>query len=163
MTRDASLSATPAPPEQVKGEMTRLLDEFVKDTAGVTHALLASRDGMKQVVPSHMTTDSHINWVDEMAAAFSGMAGLAKGVSGPNGDKLPVRQVLIERDDTLFLLVEAGVGAAFTTSGTSVATVLVVLTRTDANMGTVAFATGRLVQRFAPFMTTPVRARDGVA
>ncbi|WP_405966017.1 roadblock/LC7 domain-containing protein (plasmid) [Streptomyces sp. NBC_00723] len=144
-------------PDEVKGQMTRLLEQFVDDTPGVTDALLLSRDGMQQVRCSHMEAD----WADELAAAFAGMAGLAAGVSGPMRAKLPPQQVLVERDDALFLVTDAGVGRAFNKSGGSVATVLVVLARADANIGTVAYATGRLVTRFAPFMTTPVRARDG--
>ncbi|MEU9168519.1 roadblock/LC7 domain-containing protein [Streptomyces sp. NPDC048420] len=146
--------------------MTGLLDEFVKDTTGVTHAVLASRDGIKQVHPSHMTSKADIDWLDELAAAASGLMSLAKGTTGPTGDKRPVQQLLIERSDSLFLLTEAGVGNAFTDSGKSVATVLLVLAATDANMGQVAYETGRMVQRFAPFMTTPIRLLgqvDGVA
>ncbi|MFG2964918.1 MULTISPECIES: roadblock/LC7 domain-containing protein [unclassified Streptomyces] len=144
-------------PKEVQGQMTRLLDEFVKDTVGVTHALLASREGLKQAVVSHMDGD----WADEVAAAFSGLVSLARGVTGPSDTQMPADQVLIERDDTLFLATEAGTGRAFHEDGQAVATILVVLVRTDANIGTVAFAAGRLVQRFAPFMTTPVRGREG--
>ncbi|MCX4761928.1 roadblock/LC7 domain-containing protein [Streptomyces sp. NBC_01275] len=144
-------------PKEVQDQMARLLDELVQDTAGVTHALLASRDGIRQAIPSHMDED----WADELAAAFSGLAGLAKGVTGPTDKQMPAGQILVEREDTLFLVTEAGTGSAFIASGKTVATVLVVLARTDANVGTVAFAAGRLVQRFAPYMTTPVRTRHG--
>ncbi|MGW0489075.1 roadblock/LC7 domain-containing protein [Streptomyces olivaceus] len=154
MTYDVPAPSTA--PTEVQAQMGRLLDEFVADTAGVTHALLVSRDGIKQAIPAHMDPD----WADSLAAAFSGMAGLAKGATGPTNKQVPARQVLIERDDTLFLVTEAGTGKSFTTSGATVATVLVVLARTDANVGGVAFAAGLLVQRFAPFMTTPIRTRD---
>ncbi|MFF4256687.1 roadblock/LC7 domain-containing protein [Streptomyces sp. NPDC001663] len=150
-------SPTVTSPKDVQEQMTRLLDEFVKDTTGVTHALLVARDGLKQAVVSHMDED----WADDVAAAFSGVMSLARGVTGPTNKKMPASQVLIERDDTLFMATEAGEGSAFHSDGNTVATILVVLTRTDANIGTVAFAAGRLVQRFAPFMTTPVRVRDG--
>ncbi|MFF4276153.1 roadblock/LC7 domain-containing protein [Streptomyces sp. NPDC001536] len=144
-------------PREVQEQMTRLLDEFVKDTTGVTHALLVARDGLKQAIVSHMDED----WADDVAAAFSGVVSLARGVTGPTSKKMPAGQVLIERDDTLFLATEAGEGSAFHSDGKTVATILVVLTRTDANIGTVGWEAGRLVQRFAPFMTTPVRVRDG--
>ncbi|MGH1554221.1 roadblock/LC7 domain-containing protein [Streptomyces sp. L7] len=156
MTYDAT-EAPGVSPKEVQGQMTRLLDEFVQDTPGVTHALLVSRDGLKQVVVSHMDD----SWADEVAAAFSGMAALAKGVKGPTDKQLPAGQVLIERDDTLFLMTEAGVGSAFNDSGTAVSTLLVLLARPEANIGTVGFDAGRLVQRFDRFMTSPVRARDG--
>ncbi|MEV7388890.1 roadblock/LC7 domain-containing protein [Streptomyces sp. NPDC091215] len=143
--------------QEVQGQMNRLLDEFVKDTAGVTHALLASRDGMKQALVGNMDED----WADKVAAAFAGVTGLAKGLTGPTNKQMPASQVLIERDDTLFLTTEAGAGSAFHSDGKTVSTILVVLAGPDAEIGSVAFAAGRLVQRFAPFMTTPVRARDG--
>jgi predicted regulator of Ras-like GTPase activity (Roadblock/LC7/MglB family) len=141
----------------VQGQVTRLLDEFVKDTAGVTHALLATREGLKQATVSHMGDE----WADPLAAAFSGVASLAQGMTGPTNKEMPASQVIIERPDTLFLMIEAGTGSAFNSSGETVSTILVVLARTDANLGSVGYAAGNLVQRFAPFMTTPVRARDG--
>ncbi|WP_405537524.1 roadblock/LC7 domain-containing protein [Streptomyces sp. NBC_00075] len=156
MTHDTNAAVAAAlSPDAVKGQMTRLLDDFVAGTTGVSHALMGSRDGLKQVFSSQMDPD----WADELAATFSGMAGLAKGVTGPTGKDLPARQVLVERDDVLFLVTNAGVGSAFNQSGKTVATVLVVLVATDANIGAVAFEIGRLVSRFAPFMTTLVRER----
>ena len=157
MTNDTNAAVASVPsPDAVKGQMTRLLDDFVKSTTGVSHAMLASRDGLKQVFSSHMDPD----WADELAATFSGMAGLAKGVTGPTDKQMAARQVLVERDDVMFLVTNAGVGSAFNQSGKTVATVLVALVATDANIGAVAFEIGRLVSRFAPFMTTLVRERD---
>ena len=158
MTYDVNVSDPASSLEETRQEMTGLLDEFVKDTTGVTLAVLASRDGLKQVWPSHMTSKPETDWLDELAASASGLMGLAKAVTGPTGDQRPVQQVLIERDDSLFLLTEAGVGHSFTDSGKKAATVLLVLAVTDANIGQVAYDTGVMVQRFAPFMTTPVRA-----
>lgn len=160
MTYDTNGAVASAPsPDAIKGQMTRLLDDFVTSTVGVSHALLGSRDGLKQVFSSHMDPD----WADELAATFSGMAGLSKGVTGPTGKQLPAQQILLERDDVMFLVTNAGVGSTFNKSGKTVATVLVVLAATDANIGAVAFEIGRLVTRFAPFMTTLVRDRDADA
>ncbi|WP_329266684.1 roadblock/LC7 domain-containing protein [Streptomyces sp. NBC_01451] len=157
MTYDMTGAVAPAAsPDAVKGQMTRLLDDFVAGTVGVSHALLGSRDGLKQVFSSHMDPD----WADELAATFSGMSGLAKGVTGPTGKQVPAQQILLEREDVMFLVTNAGVGSTFHQSGKTVATVLVVLVATDANIGAVAFEIGRLVSRFAPFMTTLVRDRD---
>ena len=156
MTNDA----TPAPvhsPKAVQGQATRLLDEFVKDTAGVTHALLVTREGLRQASVSHMEAD----WADTVAAAFCGVASLAHGTEGPTSKKMPASQVIIERPDTLFLMTEAGTGNALNATGETVSTILVVLAHPDANLGNVGYAAGQLVQRFSPFMTTPVRTRDG--
>ncbi|MDH6222730.1 roadblock/LC7 domain-containing protein [Streptomyces pseudovenezuelae] len=144
-------------PKAVQGQATRLLDEFVKDTAGVTHALLVTREGLRQASVSHMEDD----WADTVAAAFSGVASLAHGTKGPTNKTMPASQVLIERPDTLFLMTEAGTGSALNHTGEIVSTILVVLARPDANIGSVGYAAGQLVQRFSPFMTTPVRTRDG--
>ncbi|GHB81822.1 hypothetical protein GCM10010306_090300 [Streptomyces umbrinus] len=157
MSQVAHDAAPAISPKNVQGQMTRLLDEFVNDTPGATHALLASTDGLKQAFCSHMPVD----WADKLAAGFSGIAGMARSVTGPKDTTMPAQQIMIERDDTLFLVTYAGTGSAFNEDGTSVATVLVILARTDANVGAVAFEAGRLVQKFADFMTTPVRARDG--
>ncbi|MEU9190125.1 roadblock/LC7 domain-containing protein [Streptomyces sp. NPDC048484] len=146
-------------PRDVQGQMTRLLDQFVQATPGATHAVLASTDGMRQAFCSPMQVD----WVDELAAAFASLAGLARNVTGPKGKgkSEPVRQIMLERDDTIFLVTYAGTGSAFHQDLRTVATVLVVLVRPDANLGNVSYAVGRLVQKFADFMTTPVRERDG--
>ncbi|MEW2117669.1 roadblock/LC7 domain-containing protein [Streptomyces sp. NPDC005474] len=156
MTHDMNGAVSASSPAEIKGQMARLLDDFVASTVGVGHALLASRDGLKQATDSAMDPD----WADELAATFSGMAGLAKGVTGPTGKQLPAQQILLERDDVMFLVTNAGVGNTFNQSGKAVATVLVVLAAPDTNIGGVAFEIGRLVSRFAPFMTTLVRERD---
>ncbi|MDH6221491.1 roadblock/LC7 domain-containing protein [Streptomyces pseudovenezuelae] len=156
MTHDSTAVSVHSP-KVVQGQVTRLLDEFVKDTAGVTHALLVTREGLKQASVSHMEDE----WADKVAAAFSGVASLAHGTKGPTDKTMPASQVIIERPDTLFLMTEAGTGSAFNDTGETVSTILVVLARPDANLGAVGYAAGHLVQRFAPFMTTPVRTRDG--
>ncbi|GAV38300.1 roadblock/LC7 domain-containing protein [Streptomyces acidiscabies] len=147
--------------EQSKGQMTRLIDSFVEQTPGVDRVVLASRDGLKQVTSSKMDE----NWADEIAAAFSGIVSLARGVTGPTSKLMNANQILIEREDTLFLAISAGIGQD--QDGKSVDTILVVLANPSANIGAVGYAMVRLAQKFGPFMTTPVRERalpeDGAA
>jgi hypothetical protein len=54
----------------------------------------------------------------------AGSASEAKGVTGPTTEKMPAGQILIEREDTLFLVTEAGTGSAFHADGKRVATIL---------------------------------------
>lgn len=160
--RTAPDLAPAALPPEIQGQMTRLLDDFVADTAGVVNALLVSRDGLKQAWDTKMATD----WADRLAAGVCGLAALARDIEGHTGGKAPVQQVLVEREDTLFLITHAGQGHAFTGTGRTVATVLVILAEVDANVGTIGFEAARLVRRFDAFMTTPVRTPgplDGAA
>ncbi|MGW5063352.1 roadblock/LC7 domain-containing protein [Streptomyces sp. NPDC004096] len=152
-------STTSARGPQVKDattDMAWLLRDFATTVPGVTHALLLSRDGLKLL-------DSGLdrNWADELAAAFCGLASLTHNITGPTRKKRPTQQILFERDDALFFLQSAGRSAAFeATLGMrpkEVDTVLGVISRPDAEAGTVGFEMERLINRFAPYMTIPVR------
>ncbi|MFE1441150.1 roadblock/LC7 domain-containing protein [Streptomyces sp. NPDC058739] len=136
--------------------MTWLLRTFAAEISGVLHAVLLSRDGLR-LLASHADKD----WADEIAAAISGVASIAANITGPNQVKRPAKQVIIERDDCLFFIQSAGRSAAFrnypgNTRGT-VDTILAVITTTSADVGTVGFEMGRLVERFAPYMDISVR------
>ncbi|MFC3352103.1 roadblock/LC7 domain-containing protein [Streptomyces echinoruber] len=156
----AEAGAEPPADLTPQGRMAWLLDRFVAHTPGVTHALLASRDGIK-LLYSEMTRDP----ADAMAAAVSGLSSLAANLTGPTGGKLAPRQIIIERDDCLFFVTSAGTSSAFTnhpgnTRGV-VDTVLGVIARPDADVGNIGFEMDRLVQRFASHMVTAVRQDDG--
>lgn len=152
----ASGAATGGP----QTDMVWLLRQFAADIPGVTHAVLLSRDGLRLL-------DSEVNkdWADELSAAISGVASIAANITGPTHEKHPAKQVIIERDDCLFFVQGAGRSAAFrnypgNTRGV-VDTVLLVITTTNADVGTVGFEMGRLVDRFAPYMDIPVRVAAG--
>ncbi|MFD5469614.1 roadblock/LC7 domain-containing protein [Streptomyces sp. NPDC127105] len=137
-------------------DMAWLLNQFTATVPGVTHALLLSRDGLKL-----LTSEIHRDWADELAAALCGLASLAQNITGPIGKKAAPQQIIIEREDCLIFIQSAGTSDAFkghpgNTRGT-VDTVLGVITRPDAKVGTVGYETGRLVAQFAPYMVTPVR------
>lgn len=141
-------------------DMAWLLQQFAAEVPGVTHAVLLSRDGL-------WLLDSDVNkdWADELSAAFSAVASLAANITGPSHQKRPASQVVIERDDCLFFVQSAGRSAAFEGHPGNqrgvVDTILAVIATTDADAGTVGFETGRLVQKFAPYMQIPVRAGTG--
>ncbi|MEU6405466.1 roadblock/LC7 domain-containing protein [Streptomyces sp. NPDC046985] len=143
-----------------QGDMLWLLRHFAADVPGVTHAVLLSRDGLR-LLDSEVDKD----WADELSAALSGIASIAANVTGPGHKKRPARQVVIERDDCLIFVQSAGRSAAFENhpgnERGAVDTVLAVIATTDADVGSVGFETGRLVQKFAPYMQIPVRVGTG--
>lgn len=141
--------------ESPQQEMGWLLQTFAGDVPGVTHAVLISRDGMRL-----LDSDVDKDWADELAAAISGVASLAANTTGPTHHKRPARQVLIEREDCLFLLQSAGGSKMFANqSGMRgvVDTILLVITDPNADVGTVGYEMSRLIDKFAPYMEIPVR------
>ncbi|MGW8700175.1 roadblock/LC7 domain-containing protein [Streptomyces eurythermus] len=137
-----------------------LLQEFTDDLPDVTHAVLLSREGLR-LLDGGVEKD----WADELSAGISGVASIAANVTGPTGQKLPAKQVLIERDDCLLLVQNAGGSRAFENQPGAVRgvvdTILVVVTTPDANVSPVAFEMSRLIRRFADHMEVPVRAASG--
>ncbi|MFI6209124.1 roadblock/LC7 domain-containing protein [Streptomyces sp. NPDC051041] len=163
MTYDMRSETTPVPPQGMSSpeQIAWLLNQFVADEPDVMHALLGSRDGLKLAFSDAMTRDA----TDSLAAAISALSSLATNLPGLSGSGVPVRQMLVERDDCLFFIVGAGATSAFrshpgNTQG-SVDTVLGVISRPDADVGKVGFEMQRLVQRFAPYMVTAVRDGGG--
>ncbi|MFG3076335.1 roadblock/LC7 domain-containing protein [Streptomyces sp. NPDC048225] len=156
-------SGAPASGTTASGQrenMAWLLRQFASDVPGVTHAVLLSRDGLRL-----LDSDVDKDWADELSAAFSGVSSLAANITGPTHKKRPARQVIIERDDCLFFVQSAGHSAAFENHPGNergvVDTVLAVIATTDADAGTVGYETGRLVEKFAPYMQIPVRVGTG--
>jgi predicted regulator of Ras-like GTPase activity (Roadblock/LC7/MglB family) len=159
MTSARGVDSAAAPPEDIGGpqqQMAWLLKQFASSVPGVTDALLLSRDGLKLV-----HSDIPKDWADGLAATFSGLASLAQNITGPTEKRMAPQQIMIEREDALFFITSSGTSAAFedhpgNTRG-MVDTVLGVITRVDAEVGTVGYEMGRLVDQFAPYMVTPVR------
>ncbi|MFJ3363580.1 roadblock/LC7 domain-containing protein [Streptomyces anthocyanicus] len=137
-----------------------LLRQFVDDVPGITHTVLLSRDGIR-LLDSGVDRD----WADELAAGISGVASLAKNITGPTFAKRPARQVVIERGDCLVFVQTAGRSSAFPGNpgncGGIVDTVLAVVATPTADAAAIGFEMGRLVDRFAPYMDIPVRVPAG--
>ncbi|MFJ9719938.1 roadblock/LC7 domain-containing protein [Streptomyces sp. NPDC101213] len=134
-----------------------LLNRFTDTVPGVSHAVLLARDGLKL-----LHSDMHQDWADKLAAAFSGLASLAQNIPGPLNGKLPPQLLIIEREDALFFLQSSGTSALFKNHpgnqrGT-VDTLLGVIAQPDAAVGTVGYEMAHLIDQFAPYMATPVRA-----
>ncbi|MER5440803.1 roadblock/LC7 domain-containing protein [Streptomyces sp. NPDC002790] len=156
VTEDASAPQVEVTASGMRGNMHWLLKQFVAECAGVTHAVLLSRDGLR-LLDSEVDRD----WADGLSAGISGLASLAKNLPGPSRQTRPASQIMIERDDCLIFVQSAGGSTAFGNhSGIKVKeTVLGVVATTDADAGSVGFEIGRLVQKFAPYMQIPVRER----
>ncbi|MER7728622.1 roadblock/LC7 domain-containing protein [Streptomyces sp. NPDC096323] len=159
MTSGASEPEAEVTPSGKRGDMLWLLRHFANEVPGVTHAVLLSRDGLR-LLDSEVDKD----WADELSAALSAVASIATNITGPTHQKRPSRQVIIERDDCLFFVQSAGHSAAFDNHPGNrglVDTILAVVAATDADAGNIGFETGRLVQKFAPYMKIPVRVDTG--
>ncbi|MGW4289584.1 roadblock/LC7 domain-containing protein [Streptomyces sp. NPDC004673] len=132
-----------------------LLQQFVSDNPGVTHAVLMSRDGLK-LLDSGVDPD----WADKLAATFSGMASLGAAVTGPTGRTVRPSQVLVERDDCFFLIQYAGQAVSFPNApgrDRKVDTVLGIVAAPDAALEAIGYETAQLIQRFAPLFAIEAR------
>ncbi|MFF3976626.1 roadblock/LC7 domain-containing protein [Streptomyces sp. NPDC001828] len=158
LTEDTSAPHAERTASGMRGDMHWLLRHFVAEVAGVTHAVLLSRDGLR-LLDSEVDKD----WADKLSAGISGIASIANNFTGPSKQKRPASQVIIERDDCLIFVQSAGGSTAFDNhpgGKTVTETVLGVVTTTDADAGNVGFEIGRLVQKFATYMQIPVRDRS---
>lgn len=146
-----------AGPYEQRDDMAWMLRQFVADTTGITDAVLLSRDGLRL-----LDSDIEKDWADKLSAGVSGLASLAASIPGPSNTRSPAGQIIVERGDCLFFVQSAGRSALFESlPGGAVDTVLAVVATTDAEAGSVGFAMGRLIARFAPYMLVPVRADVG--
>ncbi|MFC9502683.1 roadblock/LC7 domain-containing protein [Streptomyces sp. NPDC057002] len=154
---EGSVVAAAAPGQEALAQMAGLLTDFVENVPGVTHTLLISRDGLKLV-----DSDVHRDWADTWAATLGSLASLCESIPGPTGGREALKLVLVEREDAVILASIAGESVAFPTHPGNtqgvVDTVLAVIARPDANVTTVGYEMGVLVDRFAPYMLAPVRS-----
>ncbi|MFI6374760.1 roadblock/LC7 domain-containing protein [Streptomyces sp. NPDC050546] len=154
---EGSIETVTAPGREARAQMTGLLTDFVKNVPGVTHTLLISRDGLKLV-----DSDVHRDWADTWAATLGSLASLCESIPGPTGGREALKLVLVEREDALIFASIAGSSVAFPNQPGNrqgvVDTVLAVIALPDANVGTVGYEMGLLVDRFAPYMLALVRS-----
>lgn len=157
----AATAASPFPAASVPtgDALSWLLQEFTGRVAGVTGALLVSRDGLKMAVSGLATAGA-----DRAAAWMSSLHSLARSaatlVDAQDGG---FRQVIIEDAGVLVFVVSADF-ATTTGSGAEpdlVGCVLGVLAEPDADPGVVGYEITLLVKSVAEHLTT--RVRDGQA
>jgi predicted regulator of Ras-like GTPase activity (Roadblock/LC7/MglB family) len=120
-----------------------LLERLVSDTAGATHALVLSRDGLKLCHTDGLSIDK----ADQLAAIAAGVQALSQGASVEFGDGTGgVRQSMTEFHGGILFIVEAGEGAH-----------LAVLTTAEADVGLIGHRMNELVEQIGEFLTAPPR------
>jgi predicted regulator of Ras-like GTPase activity (Roadblock/LC7/MglB family) len=123
--------------------LTWMLESLVDQTAGATHALVLSRDGLKLCHTPALTIDK----ADQLAAIAAGVQALSQGASVEFGDGTGgVRQSMTEFHGGILFIVEAGEGAH-----------LAVLAEEDADVGLVGHRMNELVEQIGAFLTAPPR------
>jgi predicted regulator of Ras-like GTPase activity (Roadblock/LC7/MglB family) len=123
--------------------LTWMLESLVDQTAGASHALVLSRDGLKLCHTSGLTVDQ----ADQLAAIAAGVQALSQGASVEFGDGTGgVRHSMTEFHGGILFIVEAGEGAH-----------LAVLAAEDADVGLIGHRMNELVEQIGSFLTSPPR------
>ena len=123
--------------------LTWMLESLVDQTAGATHALVLSRDGLKLCHTSALDIDK----ADQLAAIAAGVQALCQGASVEFGDGTGgVRQSMTEFHGGILFIVEAGEGAH-----------LAVLAAEEADVGLIGHRMNELVEQIGGFLTSPPR------
>jgi predicted regulator of Ras-like GTPase activity (Roadblock/LC7/MglB family) len=123
--------------------LTWMLESLVEQTAGATHALVLSRDGLKLC----HTTGLDIDKADQLAAIAAGVQALSQGASVEFGDGTGgVKHSMTEFHGGILFIVEAGEGAH-----------LAVVAGEDADVGLIGHRMNELVEQIGAFMTSPPR------
>jgi predicted regulator of Ras-like GTPase activity (Roadblock/LC7/MglB family) len=131
--------------------LTWMLESLVEQTAGATHALVLSRDGLKLCHTSGLSVDK----ADQLSAIAAGVQALSQGASVEFGDGTGgVRHSMTEFHGGILFIVEAGEGAH-----------LAVLASEDADVGLIGHRMNELVEQIGAFLTAPPRGpeRTGTA
>ncbi|MEU8342362.1 roadblock/LC7 domain-containing protein [Spirillospora sp. NPDC048832] len=138
-----------------------LLQDFVGRVAGVTGALLVSRDGLKMAVSGLDTAGA-----DRAAAWMSSLHSLARSAATLIGARDgEFRQVIIEDASVLVFVVSADFAITSKPGAEPglVGCVLGVLAEPDADPGVVGYEITLLVKSVAEHMTTPTRGGRNTA
>jgi predicted regulator of Ras-like GTPase activity (Roadblock/LC7/MglB family) len=123
--------------------LTWMLESLVEQTAGATHALVLSRDGLKLC----HTTGLDVDKADQLAAIAAGVQALSQGASVEFGDGTGgVKHSMTEFHGGILFIVEAGEGAH-----------LAVVAGEDADVGLIGHRMNELVEQIGAFMTSPPR------
>lgn len=126
--------------------LTWMLESLVEQTAGATHALVLSRDGLKLCHTSGLSVDK----ADQLSAIAAGVQALSQGASVEFGDGTGgVRHSMTEFHGGILFIVEAGEGAH-----------LAVLAGEDADVGLIGHRMNELVEQIGAFLTAPPRGTE---
>lgn len=126
--------------------LTWMLESLVEQTAGATHALVLSRDGLKLCHTSGLSIDK----ADQLSAIAAGVQALSQGASVEFGDGTGgVRHSMTEFHGGILFIVEAGEGAH-----------LAVLASEEADVGLIGHRMNELVEQIGAFLIAPPRQSE---
>lgn len=125
-------------------ELTWLLEQFVKETAGARAALVTSLDGL--MIAHHNLADDGGATAGRLSAITSGVLSLAKAASALLDGDPGVNQILMDVEGGHLYIMAAGSGALFT-----------VLTTNEADPGVIGLESTLLIRRFPDNMAVPAR------
>ena len=127
------------------GQLDWLLTDFARATPGVLHALVVSGDGLRLATSDKVVT----RLADQLAAATSGLASLARGTARPLGAG-PVEQTIVEMAGGYLFLSSISEGSS-----------LAVFTDRGCDMGLVGYEITMLAARVGHALTPASRAGSG--
>ena len=122
-----------------------LVSNFVRDVAGVSHAVLVSADGLLQASSAQLPLDR----AEQLAAVTSGLASLSAGAARLF-DGGPVLQSVVEMQNGYLLLMGVGDGSQLAT-----------LASTSCDIGQVGYEMAVLVDRVGKTVQASARVPQG--
>ncbi len=128
-------------PDPARGQLDWLVSDFIRDTPGVTHALVVSGDGL----PLAASDGVGAMLGDQLSAATSGLVSLSKGVAQLL-NLAPMSQIILEMTG----------GYLFATSISEGSTLAVVAQR-QCDMGMVGYEMTMLASRVGHALTPAPR------
>ncbi|WP_406220905.1 roadblock/LC7 domain-containing protein [Streptomyces decoyicus] len=124
-------------------DLSWLLDQLCRDTAGVRHALLLSSDGLKVAYDKSLDLDS----ADILSAICSSLRAISNELDKAFKAGGPALTITIDTPRAQLLVVGAGTGG-----------VLATVAESDADPGIVGTAMAQLVERVADHLSVPPRS-----
>jgi predicted regulator of Ras-like GTPase activity (Roadblock/LC7/MglB family) len=122
-----------------------VVSNFVRDVAGVSHAVLVSADGLLQASSAQLPLDR----AEQLAAVTSGLASLSAGAARLF-DGGPVLQSVVEMQNGYLLLMGVGDGSQ-----------LAALASTSCDIGQVGYEMAVLVDRVGKTVQASARVPQG--
>jgi predicted regulator of Ras-like GTPase activity (Roadblock/LC7/MglB family) len=123
-------------------ELDWLVNRFVQQTAGVSHALVVSGDGLRLAVSEGVDGDR----ADQLAAVASGLASLTQGAARCFGAE-PVSQTIVEMRGHYLFVSSIRDGSA-----------LAVFADADCDIGMIGYEMTLLVARAGQLLGSPPRS-----
>jgi predicted regulator of Ras-like GTPase activity (Roadblock/LC7/MglB family) len=135
--------APPNAADDIGGDLVALLEQFLKDVPGAEIAMLVSDDGLCLRAAGAEQDDT-----DRLAALGAPLhsLGLAIGPARARASTSTLRQAVLETETERLFAVRAAAG-----------TLLVTVTKLDADAGAVGHEMQTLIRRVRPHLVTPAR------